>query len=259
MRFALAWAAFVWMWVAPLAANAQNAYDLEQLHPQVRAAAIAARAAEQEAQLAANRARDAATEAEDAAQRARSGEDGYGVDAYEGDDQQRHYEGQWGSHGAQGLGVLTFGAGPFKGDRYAGGFSCRHKHGVGVYRYAPMESDQAESRYEGGYDNGRRMGWAVYYTRAGARYVGEFDDEMHGAGVHYSTNGWRYEGQFANSRPNGFGVLWDAQGRVLRAGVFRDARLTRRLGANSRLVNVAEAALEPRPVVRTCAAALAAE
>jgi hypothetical protein len=260
-RFALVWAVFLTATMLPVTANAQrssarSAYDLEQLHPDVRAAAAAARAVEASAMAAAARAREAAALAEDAAQRARNGEEGYNINAREGDPQRRHYEGGWGAHGGQGLGILTFGAGEFQGDRYAGGFSCARKHGFGVYRYAPMSGDRAESRFEGQYNSGRWSGLGVYSARDGAHFVGEVAGPgMSGVGIHSSANGQRYEGQFANNAPNGYGVLWDARGRVRRAGIFRDARLVTRLTANM----PTRGAIEPKTesTASTCAESMA--
>jgi hypothetical protein len=246
----------------PVGANAQSArpsaYDLELLHPAVRAAVEAARAVEPAAAESAARARDAAAQAEEAASRARNGEEGHRAIMRDGDPQRRNYEGQWGPHGGQGLGILTFGAGEFHGDRYAGGFSCGHKHGFGVYSYAPRRSDRTQARFEGEYDNGAWSGFGMYYARDGAQYVGEVQPPgMSGVGIHYSANGLRYEGQFANNQPNGFGVLWDARGRVRRAGIFHNARLVTRLTADMPTPDVVvKEPATPRP---TCANALADE
>lgn len=256
MRFALASAALLML--VPFAASAQSAYELEQLHPDVRAVATAARAIETPAQESATRAREAAAQAEDAAQRARAGEEGYRVNARDDDPQRRRYEGQWSSHGSQALGTLTFAAGQFEGDRYAGGFSCGHKHGFGVYRYGAMPGDRVESRFEGEYDGGRWSGLGIYYARDGAHYVGEVGAQgMSGVGVHYSANGLRYEGQFARNRPNGYGVLWDPRGRVRRAGIFHNARLVTRLTGAETSQGVVAAAPEQKPYRQTCANALA--
>jgi hypothetical protein len=239
--------------LVPFAASAQSAYDLEQLHPDVRAAAAAARAIETPARQAATRAREAEAQAEDAAQRARRGEDGYGVGSRDDDPQLRRYEGQRSSNGGQELGILTFDAGEFEGDRYAGEFSCGRKHGFGVYRYAAMRG--RESHFEGGYEDDRRSGLGSSYARDGAYYVGEVDAQgMRGVGVHYSANGWRYEGEFADNRPNGYGVLWNERGRVQRAGIFHNARLVTRLTRNATSRRVVAVESEPEPNRLTCAA-----
>lgn len=213
--------------LSPSTATAQRAYDLEQLHPDVRDAAMAAREADAPAQLAAVRAREAEERAEIAARRARNFEEGYGTSARDLDPQQRRFEGQRAAYDEEeGVGILSFGAGPFAGDRYIGEFSCGYKHGFGVYRYASMPDDRGEPRFEGTYARDSRAGLGIYIARDGARYVGEVDSSgMNGVGAHSSANGWRYEGQFANNRPNGFGVLWNERGRVQRSGIFRNARL----------------------------------
>lgn len=65
-------------------------------------------------------------------------------------------------------------------------------------------------------------------TYAGA-YVRGTPDAFSGNGVYRFANGQTYEGEWANSQYNGFGVLWDAQGRVMQAGIWRNNQLERAL------------------------------
>jgi hypothetical protein len=47
-----------------------------------------------------------------------------------------------------------------------------------------------------------------------------------GYGVWRSADGWRYEGEFNENTFNGYGVLWDRDGRVSRAGYWTGGNLT---------------------------------
>jgi len=182
-----------------LATPTYAAYDLTQLHPDVRRAAEQARAAESRATAAAQRARAAASQAE--ASGVRSPSSGYGV---------ADYTGNW------------------AGDRYAGQFSGGSREGVGVMTYGQNASNTVNaSRFEGEYARGDRNGVGVYHWHSGRRFAGEFLNSVRsGHGVNYNSDGSRYEGEFANDGRNGYGVLWNSQGRVISAGIWTDATLT---------------------------------
>ncbi|HYD86804.1 MAG TPA: hypothetical protein VEA80_04970 [Vitreimonas sp.] len=220
-------------------------FDVERLHPDVRAAALRAREAEARAEAAAAAAREAAQRGEEAAERARSGATGHRAYDFENDQQQRRYEGGWSEEErAAGFGVLTFGAGVYEGDRYAGSFRCGRKYGPGVYYHAPNQGDRAPNRYEGDYVFGEAERYGVFYGSSGFRHVGRSGrDAFNGPAVYYFPNGERYEGEFARNRPNGFGVLWSERGRVRRSGIWTDGRLTTRLRRDDPSVHVEPAAV----------------
>jgi hypothetical protein len=225
-RLALACATLFAALLLPVGATAQQAapYDLANLHPDVRTAALAARENAARAEAAAIVAREVEQRARAAAERARNGDEGHRAYDFAEDSQQRRYEGEWvEGQRATGVGVLTFGAGPFAGDQYAGTFRRGSKFGPGVYIHS------SGARYEGDYVNGKRERFGVYQAR-NFRHVGRSCcDEFEGAAIYYFNNGERYEGEFAENRPNGFGVLWASDGRVKRSGIWRDGHLRRRL------------------------------
>ncbi|MBY0562555.1 MAG: TIR domain-containing protein [Hyphomonadaceae bacterium] len=212
---------------APAAAPA--AYDLAQLHPDVRRAVEQARDAERRANAAAARAREAAVSAQDAARRARAGEAGYGVETLRDGDR---YEGGFSSGARNGYGVYVHAEPSNLGDRYEGQFSNGRFSGVGVAAYPRNPTTDASNvlGYEGEWAHSDRNGVGVFSWRNGSRYAGgNRDDAFSGPGVSYPANGNRYEGEWANSLPNGSGVWWDPQGRVLQAGIWANGQLTRAL------------------------------
>lgn len=181
----------------------QATYDIDQLDPRVRAAAVQARAQRDAALNAAARAQRAQEAAE------RSGavrpDNGYGV---------WHGQGQW------------------LGDYYAGQWSNRARSGVGVYTFANNDSDEGSGlSYEGEWLDGRRNGVGVYRSRSGDRYEGQhLRGERAGHGVYQFASGAVYEGQYSGGRRNGYGVLWTADGQVRQSGFWTDGRLTTNLG-----------------------------
>lgn len=205
-------------------------YDIEALHPDVRASVLLARSNAERGETAADAAREAAASAELAAERARNGEPGYRAYFYESDPQQRRYEGEWMNERASGLGVLSFAGEPYAGDRYAGNFLYGRKYGLGVYTYSALPTDESRSRYEGDYVSGEAERYGVYYGRYGNRHAGRSGrDGFNGEGVYDHPNGERYEGNFVNNRRHGLGVLWRADGRVRQSGYWVEGRFTTRL------------------------------
>lgn len=232
-------ATFLALALTSVEANAQRAgnvqYNIEALHPDVRAAAQQAREYAARAETAAVTARETAERAEAAAERARNGEAGHRAYDFENDAERRRYEGEWSEEErATGLGVLTFGAGTYQGDRYSGAFRRGRKFGPGVYVHAQNPGDPAPSRYEGDYVAGEHERYGVYYGSSGIRHAGRSGrDVFEGAAIYDFPNGERYEGEFARNQPNGFGVLWTSRGRVRQSGVWTDGRLTTRLRRNN--------------------------
>lgn len=140
-----------------------GAYDLAQLHPEVR------RAAEQ--------ARHAYFRAQSAAARARFGQSGT---------------------------IARVGNG---GDRYDGdGFDAQRgfqRNGYGVNSW----------------NDGEHHGGAY---RSGTDDIGGLRVDY---GVYVYVDGRRYEGQWQNNKHGGYGVLWDPNGNVASAGIWRDDQL----------------------------------
>lgn len=184
-------------------AHAQSAYDLTPLAPQVRDAAVQARAMEAAATDAAARARAAAAQAR--ASGVQHPQNGYGVDSGRQNDD-------------------------FAGDVYEGAWSNGEYSGYGVYSYAinrnNPEDYSAALRYEGQYVNSIGNGLAIYYWRSGSRYAGQYvDGRRDGYGVYYLRDGTRFEGHYAHGSRNGYGVLWDVQGHLDQQGFWEDGKL----------------------------------
>lgn len=141
-----------------------GAYDLAQLHPEVRRAAEQARHAYIRAQTAAARARFNMP--------GTIGRVGNGGDRYDGDgfdDATRGFQ-------RNGYGVNSWNDGEHHGGAYR----------TGTDTFGGMRVDY---------------------------------------GVYVYVDGRRYEGQWQNNKQGGYGVLWDAQGNVISAGIWSEDRL----------------------------------
>ena len=59
------------------------------------------------------------------------------------------------------------------------------------------------------------------FTYSGTLKNGRF----HGDGVVIFQNGEKYDGGFANGRFDGEGTYWDADGRIVYTGIFKEGRI----------------------------------
>jgi len=125
-----------------------GAYDLAQLHPQVRAAAAEARRAR--------------TTAENAAAQARNGVSGLVRTVNNGNAEgTSRMEGQELSANSIGYSVDTVTSGPRLGDQYLGQRNATSQNGYGVYAWA------GGVRYEGAWVNGQMSGYGVKWGSSG--------------------------------------------------------------------------------------------
>jgi len=97
-------------------------------------------------------------------------------------------------------------------------------------------------RYDGdGFDDPQRgfqrNGYGVNSWDDGEHHGGAYrsgTDEVGGVRVDYGIyvfiDGRRYEGQWQNNKQSGYGVMWDAEGNVRFAGIWRDDQLATPLG-----------------------------
>lgn len=205
---------------------APDAYSVERLHPEVRRGVTRARENEARAINAAEAAREAAPHAERAAERARAGQGGHLRIVQN----EFLFETEVSNGLRNGYGVSVDQSRDYYGDRYTGTWSNNQFSGVGVLVFGQNPNNRSGVlRYEGEYGTDRRNGAGILYFRDGARYAGIYlDNRRAEAGVFYMPNGTRYEGEYdggPTDRPNGFGVLWGADGRVLEAGQWRDGVL----------------------------------
>ncbi len=198
-------------------------YALDQLHPDVRKAVEAARAAEKRAHSRAALARDAAKKADEAAARARAGAEGTRV--YNTSTQR--FETEYSNGARNGYGIFTVTAGDFVGVAYRGQWSKGGRSGLGIYAFTDNPSNKIEAlRYEGDFANDTRNGHGVYTWKSGNTHAGGYSDGLKsGPGVYRYRSGERYEGDFTGNTRNGLGVVWTSSGQVSKAGRWKDDKL----------------------------------
>jgi hypothetical protein len=128
------------------------------------------------------------------------------------------------------------------GDRYVGEFLNDKFHGQGVY------TGEKSFVYVGEFREGKFNGIGTYTSSSGMKYVGEWrDDEKHGQGTYTwpsgrvyigqfrederdgqgsetMPDGTKYVGEFRESKRWGAGTLYDASGKPLQSGMWREDR-----------------------------------
>jgi hypothetical protein len=204
------------------------AFSLEWLHPEVRAAVVSARAAEQQADRVAADARAVAVRAQDSAARARRAEAGKKGYVYTSvSNNQVRYEGDWANGQQNGNGVLTVLSGKAVGDVYAGQFKNDQYNGLGVLAYGQNEANTSKSTgFEGSWLDGNRSGFGAYRWQNGNRFAGAWlNGRRAGPGVLRFPNGNRNEGEYATDLQNGPGVRWRADGTPAEQGAYKDGNL----------------------------------
>lgn len=174
-------------------------FELAALHPDVRAVVERARDSERRALAAAARARDVAALAQQNP-----------VDTPE-----------------SGLGYYQAASGNHQGDRYDGEFRGGAYNGVGVVRFGENANSRQYNglRYEGQFVNNQYNGVGVHYWRDGLQLAGAFENMQPYLGVRRYPDGSRYEGEEVGGARDGYGVSWDAQGRVINQGIWSNGTL----------------------------------
>jgi formylglycine-generating enzyme required for sulfatase activity len=128
------------------------------------------------------------------------------------------------------------------GDRYVGEFLNDKFHGQGVY------TGEKSFVYVGEFREGKFNGLGTYTSSSGMKYVGEWrDDEKHGQGTYTwpsgrvyigqfrederdgqgsetMPDGTKYVGEFRESKRWGAGTLYDASGKPIQSGMWREDR-----------------------------------
>lgn len=95
---------------------------------------------------------------------------------------------------------------------YMGEYINNQRDGKGIEYSFSEELDKMIVIYNGGYKEGLRDGYGVFFyiagTKAGeVKYEGEFyKGKACGSGIYYKEDGTIYEGGFADNQRNGFGV-----------------------------------------------------
>jgi len=150
------------------------------------------------------------------------------------------------------------------GDRYVGEFLNDQFHGQGIY------TGEKSFVYVGEFREGKFNGIGTYTSSSGMKYVGEWrDDEKHGQGTYTwpsgrvyigqfrederdgqgsetMPDGTKYVGEFRESKRWGAGTLYDASGKPIQSGMWREDRFDQS-SAISAPVMMAEAAPTPVP------------
>jgi hypothetical protein len=91
-------------------------------------------------------------------------------------------------------------------------------------------------RYDGEGFNDVRHGYGVNSWNDGEHHGGPYEaapdgtlDFRVGYGVYVFADGRRYEGQFERNAFSGYGVIWNSNGSVQSAGIFRENELAQAL------------------------------
>ena len=134
------------------------------------------------------------------------------------------------------------------GDRYEGGMDANMQYsGYGTYYFASGDRVEGEfgasgaaacdriyhwadgAHYEGEFKRGsssERDGYGVYTTADGRRYEGQWaHDRMVGYMLSITPDGAEYEGEFHDDLANGRGILLGRDGKVIKAGIWRNGAL----------------------------------
>ena len=134
------------------------------------------------------------------------------------------------------------------GDRYEGGIDAKMQYsGYGIYYFASGDRVEGEfgasgttpcdrvyrwadgAHYEGEFRRGtssERDGYGVYTTADGRRYEGRWEhDRMVGYMLSIAQDGEEYEGEFHDDLANGRGVLFGRDGKLVKAGIWRNGEL----------------------------------
>lgn len=204
-------------------------YDVTRFPADLAAAVRNAREAKETALSGRSLVREAVARAEEAERRARSGASGYVVlrytegGTYAGEtikddlvaygvthlDETMNYSGANVGHGSCGSGLV----------RYRGAFGSPSSRTFDGVDEVSGSCDEV---------SGHVVGERRYKSGSFVRYWGEAGGfSWSGFGVSESNAETRYEGQVVDAQRNGLGVEWDAKGRPVRYGVWKDGQLVR--------------------------------
>ena len=100
------------------------------------------------------------------------------------------------------------------GAMYTGEWARGKRWGQGSFVYNG-------GRYEGEWVYDKRHGCGTEFYASGATYVGEYqEDKRHGKGRYTWPDGAAYDGEWNSGHPHGIGKKTNAQGEIIKAGVF---------------------------------------
>ena len=103
------------------------------------------------------------------------------------------------------------------GSRYIGEWKDGKEHGQGIFIWADGEE------YIGQWMNGKKHGQGTYTYPSGAKYVGEYQNGVRrGQGTYTYPSGAKIVGEWANGELNGYAVEYNADGTILKQGIWKD-------------------------------------
>ena len=123
------------------------------------------------------------------------------------------YIGEWKDGKEHGQGIFIWA----DGEEYIGQWMNGKKHGQGTYTYPSGDE------YVGEHQNGVRHGRGTYTYPSGAKYVGEYQNGVRrGRGTYTYPSGAKIVGEWANGELNGYAVEYNADGTILKQGIWKD-------------------------------------
>ena len=123
------------------------------------------------------------------------------------------YIGEWKDGKEHGQGIFIWA----DGEEYIGQWMNGKKHGQGTYTYPSGDE------YVGEHQNGVRHGRGTYTYPSGAKYVGEYQNGVRrGQGTYTYPSGAKIVGEWANGELNGYAVEYNADGTILKQGIWKD-------------------------------------
>ena len=123
------------------------------------------------------------------------------------------YIGEWKDGKEHGQGIFIWA----DGEEYIGQWMNGKKHGQGTYTYP------SGAEYVGEHQNGVRHGRGTYTYPSGAKYVGEYQNGVRrGRGTYTYPSGAKIVGEWANGELNGYAVEYNADGTILKQGIWKD-------------------------------------
>lgn len=107
-----------------------------------------------------------------------------------------------------------------EGDRYDGDFQAGIRHGEGTFQW----SDGA--RYTGSWKNGELNGQGTFTDSDGSKSFGEFLNGLKSGELTFLyADGSKYVGEWKDDKRNGRGILYSANGRISRSGIWNNGTL----------------------------------
>ena len=130
------------------------------------------------------------------------------------------------------------------GDRYIGNYINNIRNGKGHYIFSNGDSYDGNwingcangfgkfifkngNSYEGNFKNNIIYGQGIFNMKNGDTYIGFFKYGLiSGKGIYYNIKGEKYVGNFVDGKKDGFGKLFDKNGKIIHMGIWKDNNFT---------------------------------